>query len=569
MPKIYFSAKALLLALCVSLVTTAQPPTVSYSSFITGLTAPIYMTNAGDGSNRLFIVERAGTIKVWNSGTVTTFINLGAGGENIVNTAGEGGLLSVAFHPDFDGVTNRYFFVYLVNAAGSIEIRRYQSTLGNSNTGDVSTGATVLTIPHPTYTNHYGGTLKFGPDGYLYLATGDGGNFDDKPANNAQNGNVLLGKIVRIDIDNYTAPALYSVPADNPYVSDPAVDDRIWALGLRNPFRWNFDKETGDMWIGDVGQGVFEEVDFQPVTSTGGINYGWVCYEGTQQNLNASPNCTLTNHTLPIYTYNNSGGSSITGGTVYRGSEYAGFRGYYIAADYSSGRNYFIWPNGAGGWNNASQANAINNISSFGEAEDGTLYVTRLTNGTVYKVVATGGTVLPVNLTSFTARHFAAYNELKWTTSYEEGTSHFVVEYGTDGRSFQPAGQVPSAQKANGSDYSFRHSINQSGALYYRLAIHDKDGSVKYSSVVKVNAAEESTIQIYPTVIRNRELTLRLSQNTARVQLVNSTGSIVFDKTLKDISGTSILQLPNLAKGFYVVQVQAGNEVKKTKVTIE
>ena len=229
----------------------SQPPAINYQSVITGLSAPIDIVNAHDGSNRLFIVQQGGVIKVWNGTALSNFIDL----SSVISTGGERGLLSMAFHPNFNGTSNRYFFVYYTNTNGDIEVSRYQTTLGNSNTGDASTGTVIITIPHPTNSNHNGGKLNFGSDGYLYFATGDGGGANDVP-NNAQNGNVLLGKMLRIDIDNTDPPdhPNYAIPPANPYIGVSGFLPEIYNLGLRNPFRWSFDRTTGDMWIGDVGQ---------------------------------------------------------------------------------------------------------------------------------------------------------------------------------------------------------------------------------------------------------------------------------------------------------------------------
>jgi len=179
-----------------SLALVAQPPAISYQSYITGLSAPVDLVNAGDGTNRLFIVEQAGTIRVWNGTTTSVFGNFAP----LISSGGEQGLLSMAFHPDYNGTTNRFFFIYYTNTSGDIEVSRYQTTAGDPNTADLSTGLVIITIPHPVHSNHNGGKLNFGSDGYLYFATGDGGSGND-PNNNAQNGASLLGKMLRINID--------------------------------------------------------------------------------------------------------------------------------------------------------------------------------------------------------------------------------------------------------------------------------------------------------------------------------------------------------------------------------
>jgi glucose/arabinose dehydrogenase len=180
------------------------------------------------------------------------------------------------FHPDYRN--NRYFFVYYTNASGDITVTRFQTSATDPNVADLTTGVRLINIPKP-FSNHNGGTLLFGPDGKLYFGTGDGGSGGD-PNNFAQNGNSLLGKLIRLDVDNFSTPPYYSIPADNPFVTDPNVRDEIFALGLRNPFRWSFDRQNGDFWIADVGQNAWEEVNQVPFANASGINYGWRCYEG-------------------------------------------------------------------------------------------------------------------------------------------------------------------------------------------------------------------------------------------------------------------------------------------------
>lgn len=549
----------------------SQPPTISYQSTITGLSAPIDIVNAGDGSNRLFIAQQGGLIRMWNGTALSNFMNL----TGRISTGGERGLLSLAFHPDFNGTSNRYFFVYFTNVDGNVQVSRYQTTLGNPNTGDLATEDTVIVISHPSFANHNGGKLNFGSDGYLYFATGDGGSGND-PNNNAQTGTSLLGKMLRIDINGTGAGAFghYSIPLTNPYRSDPSIADEIWALGLRNPFRWSFDKANGNIWIGDVGQGAKEEVDFRPAGSTGHVNYGWRCYEGSIQTPGISPPCTVTDYVPPVFDYDNPGGSggassAVTGGYVYRGNEYTNFRGYYIATDFYSGTVYFLWPNGSGGFNNSAQPGLQNFISGFGEAEDGTLYAVSQATGTAYKLVASAGAPLPLNLTQFSLAHFSDHNLLKWTTSFESNTSKFYVEYSTDRAQFIRAGEVMASRNANGQSYTFQHLYNSIITTYYRLAIVDDDGSIKYSSILKVDASGHG-VKIYPTVIRNGSMNLSLSVTARKMQIVNTNGSMVFEKDLRNAGiGSTTVSLPALAKGIYFVQVMTEEGIIREKILIE
>ncbi len=507
----------LLLLLPLSLF--SQPPTISYEVRASGFSAPVDVVHAGDGSGRLFIVEQGGVIKVLSGTTVTTFANLGAGGANLISTGGEQGLLSMAFHPDFDDVANRFFYVYYTDLASNIAITRFQTTVGNSATADLSTALPIITIAHPGQTNHNGGKLAFGADGYLYFATGDGGGGND-PANNAQNGASLLGKMIRIDVDGPSAFGNYSVPPDNPYLSDGAVDDRIWAIGLRNPFRWSFDRANGAMWIGDVGQGAREEVHFRAGGSTGGVNYGWRCFEG-HISTPGVPDCVPPNYVPPVYDYDNpaSGSSAVTGGYVYRGSEYATFRGYYISADVYSGDVHLLWPNSSGGFDSSVQSGLQNFVVGFGEGEDGTLYAVSQGTGTLYKVAAAGGVALPVVLTRFAARAFPNFTELQWTTAHESGTARFGIQYRSGSGSFQTITNVPAARSSSGSSYTYRHSNAPPTLAYYRLAIEDDDGKVQYSPVVSVSAKAGSA-KIYPTIVRAYKLTVELPGPARKLQVV-------------------------------------------------
>ena len=252
---------------------SSQPPLTFTPVISSGLSSPVDLVNAGDGSNRVFVVQQGGTIRVYDQQFAYTGNFLTVAG---ISSGGERGLLSLAFSPSYS--SNGFFYVYYTNANGDVEIARYHIS-ADPNVADPASKVILITIPHPVNSNHNGGKLNFGNDGYLYFATGDGGSGGDPP-NNAQNGNVLLGKMLRIAVNNSLTAPFYTIPADNPFVNDPNVKDEIWAMGLRNPFRWSFDRQTHDIWIGDVGQDAWEEIDYRAAGSTGGVNYGWRCYEG-------------------------------------------------------------------------------------------------------------------------------------------------------------------------------------------------------------------------------------------------------------------------------------------------
>jgi glucose/arabinose dehydrogenase len=340
-----------------------------------GLSSPLFVTNAGDGTDRLFVVERGGRIRVVKNGTLQggSFLDI----TSKVTAGGERGLLGLAFHPAFE--SNHLLYVYYTRASdGDIVVAEYTAASDNQSVS-ASTEDPLLVIDHSTYANHNGGMLAFGPDGELYIGTGDGGGSGD-PFENAQNTSRLLGKILRI---HPTGSGTYSIPSGNPYAAGPGADE-VWDHGLRNPWRFSFDRATGTLWIADVGQNAWEEVN-REAASTGGRNYGWDCREG--KHWYETTGCDTSApwpYVDPILEYSHSLGCSITGGYVYRGSIFDDLVGNYVYGDYCSGR---LWSVTAAGSTPVSQGSASVNISSFGESEDGEIYLTDL-NGRLYWVIA-------------------------------------------------------------------------------------------------------------------------------------------------------------------------------------
>jgi glucose/arabinose dehydrogenase len=267
--------------------------------------------------------------------------------------------------------------VYYTDVDGNVVIARYTTAAGNPDQADPASATTLLHIAHP-FANHNGGNLVFGPDGYLYIGIGDGGSQGD-PRGNGQNLGVLLGKVLRIDVNGEP----YAVPPDNPFKGQPNARPEIWAYGLRNPWRFSFDRKTGDLYIADVGQDTYEEVDFQPVGSQGGVNYGWSLMEG----LHPFKGTYSPDLTLPIAEYSHAeGGCSVTGGYVYRGTQWPQWAGLYFFGDYCSG---LIWALGQtqAGWQRELVLKSSLSISSFGEDQAGEIYVLDHQGGAVYKLV--------------------------------------------------------------------------------------------------------------------------------------------------------------------------------------
>ncbi len=347
---------------------------------------PLDFEHADDGSDRLYVSERAGKIKVFENdpaaSSSATFLDI----QSQVSATGEGGLLGLAFHPDY--AENGYFYVsYTTGGPFRSRISRFTRSDDNPEQADPTSELVLLEIGQP-FTNHNGGDLAFGPDGYLYASFGDGGSGGD-PEENGQDAGTLLGTLLRLDVDGGgTAPdcggpdANYTVPADNALADGPeGVCDEIFAYGLRNPFRFSFDRQTGELWVGDVGQGALEEVD----RVENGDNLGWNTYEGT--NCFDGP-CDPAGLTFPVWEYGRSQGNSITGGFVYRGSAVPELAGKYVYADFGSGRIWALTVDESGGVENEQLGVGLNsNIPSFGEDSAGELYFTRF-DGKVYRFVS-------------------------------------------------------------------------------------------------------------------------------------------------------------------------------------
>ncbi len=361
---------------CFTIATAQAQPINSLTTFASGFDDPVCITNAGD--SRLFVVRKTGFIYIVdNAGTTNPvpFLDIDAR----VNSSGnEQGLLGLAFHPQYPD--SGFFYVNYTGIGDSTHISRFSVSLSNPDLADPLSEKKLLTIYQP-FTNHNGGDLCFGPDGYLYIGLGDGGAGGD-PDNRAQNLMEYLGKILRIDVDQGNP---YAIPETNPYYNNPSALSEIWALGLRNPWRFSFDRFTGDLWIGDVGQNAYEEIDFQPLSSPGGENYGWRCYEGNNP-YNTSGCGGAGSYTFPIHQYSHSFGCSITGGFVYRGSQFPAMYGKYFFADYCSDRIWTIHKE-EGTWvvEEFGQFTG-NNFSTFGEDVNGNIYIAGYSSGTIYLV---------------------------------------------------------------------------------------------------------------------------------------------------------------------------------------
>ncbi len=338
---------------------------------------PVDIKHAGD--KRLFIVSRTGTISILDSNGMVRdqpFLTIT---DRVFSNGSEQGLLGLAFDPDYK--TNGFFYVdYTRKNDGWTRISRFHLT-GDPNHCDSTTEQILLTIYQP-FSNHNGGDLNFGPDGYLYISMGDGGDRDD-PGDRAQHTDSLLGKILRIDVSDSSVS--YKIPPDNPFVGT-AGRDEVWDYGLRNPWRFSFDRQTGELWIADVGQDQYEEINLEAANS-GSINYGWRCYEGNTAYITTG--CNASNYTFPIYVYDHNNGCSVTGGYRYRGTQFPAFAGKYFFADYCVGTIRYLTETSPGVFTNTTTSADLTNVSTFGEDVNGELYVGSIGGNAVYRICDT------------------------------------------------------------------------------------------------------------------------------------------------------------------------------------
>jgi glucose/arabinose dehydrogenase len=358
-----------------------NPALIKFRQVGAGFDHPVAIVDAGDGSGRLFIVEKTGYISILRYGRKRTppFLDV----HTLIDAAAnERGLLGLAFHPDY--VHNGYFYTVYTAPGGAETLSRWTRSATDPNLADAGSQLIVMTVPHSDFSNHNGGNIAFGADGYLYWSIGDGGGSGDQ-ANNAQNLNILLGKLLRIDVD-HTDPGLnYSIPTTNPLYNTPGERGEIWAYGLRNTWRFSFDRQTHDLYLGDVGQNTREEIDFQPAGDPGGENYGWHVMEGGLC-YNPPSGCNTSGKVLPVAQYDHSVGCSVTGGFVYRGTKFELLRGHYLYGDYCTGKLFDLYHT-VTGWVNTQLLDTPYQITAFGQDEQGNVYLNDYGSGKIYRIL--------------------------------------------------------------------------------------------------------------------------------------------------------------------------------------
>lgn len=550
--------------LCLLTAFLSAQPSLSFIDVATGFTQPTDIVSAEDGSNRLFITEKTGRIRVidltTNNVLAGNYMNL----SSTILTNSERGLLGLAFHPDF--ATNGFLYVnYVSNGTGTPSpgqtvISRFQATSASATSVDIDTETVLLTITQP-FANHNAGDIAFGPDGYLYIPTGDGGSGGD-PDDNGQDPQSLLAKMLRIDVDN-TDPGLeYAIPDDNPFAGSSVVRNEIFSLGLRNPWRIAFDRQTGDLWIGDVGQGQREEVDFIAAGNAGGQNFGWDCREGAIA-YSGSSSILCGNgsvYTEPIFDYDhgNTGGQSLTGGFVYRGTQGDDLLGWYICADFSSNRFFLLPPGASGSASLVRQTGTgISGPSTFGEDEEGNLYVAELFSGTISRIVSLLS--LPAEVTNWTATPSDKDVLLRWTTQSEDNTASFRLERSQDGEVFSSIKTMAAAGNSTSAlDYDYLDETPPLGQVFYRLVRVDLDGTEHLLPIRRVffrnQAIGEPTVSPNPT---NGDLVISIPElqvnGPVSLRLISSDGRVVYTRHRLLEAGPHNLShiLPELPTGIY------------------
>ena len=374
---------------------------ISIQVWAAGFERLVGITHAGDGSGRVFVIDQPGKIWIIENGLVNPqpFLDI----QDKVKCCREEGLLGLAFPAAY--ADKAHFYVYYTRLDGNNQVSRFHLT-EDGNRAEPDSEEEILLLHHPTYTNHNGGQLAFGPDGYLYIGTGDGGGSGD-PDNNAQNLESLLGKILRIDVEyndllpgtgehsvffpiisivDHLPTRMYSIPPDNPFLADPLARPEIWASGLRNPWRFSFDPISGDLYIADVGQALREEINFQPSASPGGENYGWDILEGTLCYSPSTGCIPPLDYVPPVVEYGHDLGCSVTGGEVYRGSEFPTMQGIYYYGDFCSGRVWGLVQD-SDGWQTQVLLETGHQISTFGSDQVGNLYLADLRTGQIYRII--------------------------------------------------------------------------------------------------------------------------------------------------------------------------------------
>lgn len=551
---IYKITLPLFLCLLLFCFSSKAQPSLALEAFSSGFTRPVKVTHGYD--SRIFVAEIGGKIKVIKNGIVNhnqPFLDI----SSKMNDLDWAGIFSIAFDPEYQ--SNGFFYVmYVVKGKFEINISRFERIGGpDSDLASASTENIILTIPYTDVLGgHRGGDLAFGKDNFLYISTGDNGpgsrGVMGDPEMNSQNPNLLFGKIIRLDVRS-------NAPTEN-------ILQKIWAKGLRNPWRFSFDKQTGDFWYGDNGQDGWEEVNFLSVSDISSTrNFGWDYMEGNQVYRNC--NCDIESSFVapkfvyPGYTNNGGNSASVMGGYVYRGTKYSSLKGSYIFGDYQSYKIGMITPAGFSGFlTDATYPSLV----SFGEDRDGELYAISFYDGTIAHITGINNP-LPVKLQAFTAKATKCVIQLQWNTTMETDFSHFEVERSSDGRKFTSIKTV----SGYGSSYyySFTDENPLPGNNLYRLKMIDNDESFEVSRIIEgKNDCETNKVTVFPNPATEQFTIQGLAQGN-RVSIYNSSGARILSEKSK--TGENIqVNLKNYPSGIYTINIQNENAAIISRLNI-
>ncbi|WP_342087339.1 PQQ-dependent sugar dehydrogenase [Dyadobacter sp. OTU695] len=509
-------------------------PQLAIEPVASGFTRPVKVTNASDG--RLFVAEIGGKIKILKNGSVLSqpFLDIGAK----INDPDWAGIFSIAFPPDYQA-SGFFYVMYVVKSKTEVQISRFSRQPANADLADANSEVKILTIPYEDVLGgHRGGDMAFGKDGFLYISTGDNGPGSrgvlGDPSNNSQNMGKLFGKLLRLDTSSPT-------PGDNPL-------SKIFALGLRNPWRFGFDRQTGDLWIGDNGQDGWEEINYLGYPFGGAVsNFGWNCLEGTQT-YNASHCAPGTSYIAPKLTYpgfaNNGGNdASVMGGFVYRGSRYPSMKGYYFFGDYSTGKIGYINPQGTA---TPDAGISYSSLISFGEDHAGELYTLSFLNGTLSKITNPGDP-LPVKLLFVRLTKTDNRFQIHWKTAQESKFSHFEVQRSRNAHTFKTLETVRG--EGAGSAYVFTDNEPLSETSYYRLKMVDDDGTFKYSALVTGTLDMREEPFVFPNP-GGSQITIGGLVKGDEVRVYNTSGLLVLSRDMA-VDGEWKLNMEGKTKGIY------------------